>query len=77
MQGVGGDWTGYYHAFSFGLLNVLWQPPVWESIQRELCFLDHLDTTYSLLGMDVVSQWQELKIIPNSRGDGGCIHITV
>jgi hypothetical protein len=76
--GLGGSCKGYIHGFKFGLINPDLPPcptknaPIWEASRNEICFMEALNV--GLIGMDVVSEWKKLEIIPNARG-GGIIRI--
>jgi len=80
-KGMGGDSNGYVHGFRFGLIDPDKAPKPgenfvrWEAAAREIYFMERLEV-YGLLGMDVISEWRELKLTTSSSGRG-LIHITV
>jgi hypothetical protein len=67
MAGLGGTVTGYWHSFRFGLFCGFTNPPVWESAHQKLCFANEF-SNYGLLGMDVIKQWKEFRLIPTQHG---------
>lgn len=80
-KAIGGDSNGYIHGFRFGLIDPGKAPKpgknwcVWEASASEICFMERFESC-GLLGMDVISEWQEFKLTPRASG-GGLIHITV
>jgi hypothetical protein len=77
LEGIGGKCKGFIHSFRLGLIDPMRpphpikNPPIWEATISEMIFVS--DLKVGLVGMDVISEWKEFRIVP--KKDGGDIHI--
>ena len=77
-QGIGCTVKRYLHRLRIGLIDPTSRGSrdvVWVSRLEQISFIKELEGVFGILGMDIISEWKELTLLP--EGDGGKVRITV
>ena len=63
-KGVGGKSRSYQHSIQVGLIHPRRQESaiIWRSSIPKADFIEQLDCTFGLIGMDIIRQWKSVQI---------------
>ena len=80
VKGIGGTSDAYIHSVNIALLHPSKSTPkqaviAWSSTIEKVQFVEKLDCTHGLLGMDIMREWKEVRFEPIKKS-GLLIKIT-
>lgn len=73
VQGIGGFSDAYMHSIRVSLMDPVKSKPgktviAWDSDLEKVPFIQKLDSTHGLIGMDIMRHWKEVAFQPNKHG---------